>query len=407
MSDNSESNGHKACKLDTRYVSCEADPTTGAIVPPLHLSTTYERDEHGDISRGFIYSRIGNPTRQQFEEILTKLEGGLESFAFSSGMQAATAMLMACPGSHVILPDDLYHGVYQVTVEILSLWGLTYDRVDMTNHEVVEQTLRNAGARGDPDNKVILWMESPSNPQCKISDTQTLSELARSIVGADRAVVVVDSTWITPYLVNPLALGADFVLHSVTKYICGHSDVLGGSLTVSKIVRHAEVLKRVRTVQQIGGGVLGPHESWMAMRGLRTLPVRMKQHCETAMELATRLEAHPLVDKVFYPGLQSHPQHELAARTMREGRFGGMMSILVKQTAGEDSDKEALSVSIVPVDMHVARICDEATPTNVKMEPNDNLREQSLMAKMPLITKSMLRVCNICYDDYWYTFSRP
>lgn len=223
----------------------------------------------------------------------------------------------------------------------------------MTNPSVVEERLNVAASTLAPNKIVVLWMETPSNPQCKLSDIQLLSDLARSIVGPERAISVVDATWSTPYLLSPLTLGADFVLHSITKYICGHSDVLGGSVTASKAsasnsaLAAATVLTRLRTVHQIGGGVLGPWESWMAMRGLRTLPVRVKHHCASAMQLAERLERHDRVTRVYYPGLASHPQYELAAVQYKD-RFGGMMSILVKPANPKNGDgsKEALAVSI-------------------------------------------------------------
>jgi cystathionine gamma-synthase len=308
--------------IDTLYVSTEPNPHTGAISPSLEFSTTFERDKFGELSRGYNYSRLGNPTRREFENIFSKVEKGVESFAFSSGMQAGTAILMACPGSHVLLPDDLYHGIHVIAKDLLCDWGLTIEKVDMTNHFLVRERLTAAVSSISQQDgvalkkRVILWLETPSNPQCKVTDIQTLSELAHNL--SDRVVVAVDSTWATPYLLNPLALGADIVMHSLTKYIGGHSDVLGGVVTSSARLHECcpDVSNRIRTFHQIGGGVCGPWEAWMAMRGLRTLPVRMRQHCSSALYLASQLEKHPCVERVFYPGLPSHPQHELAARQM-------------------------------------------------------------------------------------------
>ena len=336
----------RECRLDTGYVQTRCDPATGAVVPPLHFSTTFERDENGELSRGYVYTRIGNPTRLELEETLTRLEKGSESFAFSSGMQAATSVLMSCPGCHVLLPDDLYHGVREIAESIFSMWGLTIERIDMTDNSIVESSLR--AACGQTDKPVVVWLESPSNPQTKLSDIRHISHMAKSLIGPERTIVVVDATWATPYLVNPLVLGADFVLHSLTKYIAGHSDVLGGAVTASTTAHTdtyaGQVVSRLRTMQRIGGGVLGPWECYMAMRGIRTLPVRMKQHCANAIQLAERLERHGCIEKVYYPGLPSHEQHALAKEQM-QGGYGGMMSILVKQGTAHSS-AEALAVSV-------------------------------------------------------------
>lgn len=233
--------------LDTIFATagCDpSDPQTGAVTPPIYLATTYERDEELQLSRGFNYSRLGNPTRQLFEKTFVQLEKGREAFAFSSGMQAAVALLMTSPGAHVLLPDDLYHGVYVILVEVFSKWGLTFEKIDMTDHKLVKKKLTSYAAatevsevgstnkqevnseQSTTKKKIILWLETPSNPLCKVTDIQTLSTMAKSLLGEERLCVVVDATWATPYLLRPLTLGADFVLHSTTKYVGGHSDLL-------------------------------------------------------------------------------------------------------------------------------------------------------------------------------------
>ena len=231
--------------IDTIFATagCDpSDPQTGAVTPPIYLSTTFERDEELQLSRGFNYSRLGNPTRQLLEKTFAQLEQGKEAFAFSSGMQAAVALLMASPGAHIFLPDDLYHGVFVILVEVFSKWGLTFEKIDMTDHKLVNKKLTahaaTEEARVDSEKKdvsneqsisrkkIILWLETPSNPLCKVTDIQSLSAMAKNLLGEERLCVVVDATWSTPYLLRPLTMGADFVLHSTTKYVGGHSDLL-------------------------------------------------------------------------------------------------------------------------------------------------------------------------------------
>lgn len=324
----------KDFSLDTLFASAgcnQTDKYTGAVTPPLLLSTTYERDENLELSRGFNYSRLGNPTRQLLEDALTEIEGGMESFAFSSGMQGAMAVFSSCPHAHVLLPDDLYHGVYVLLSEVFQEWGMSFEKVDMINHNKVKERLEILRAERNPK-KVIMWIETPSNPTCKFADIEKLSTLARSIFTVpEQTMVIVDSTWATPYLLRPLALGADAVLHSTTKYISGHSDCLGGSITLGSTASAKALQNRLRHVHQIGGGVLSPFDSWLTLRGLRTLPVRMKQHCDNAMIMAEYLKGHKAVQQVHYPGLVSHPQNKLATLHMG-GRYGGMLSFLVKGT---------------------------------------------------------------------------
>lgn len=356
----------RTCHRDTEYVTSDCDPHTRALIPPLHFSTTFERDAEGELSGGYMYSRLNNPTREYFEQAFTRLEkGGGESMAFSSGMQAASAVLQACPGAHVLLPDDLYHGVYLIIADVFAQWGMTMEKIDFTDHaallsrlQSLQTTAADPGHQQGP-RRLVLWMETPSNPLCKVTDVQAVSALARNLFPRpEQLTVVVDSTWATPYLLSPLQLGADFVLHSVTKYVAGHSDVLGGVVTASSCaVKRADaaqlegrldVLGTLRTVHQVGGGVCGPMEAWLAARGLRTLPLRLNHQCQSALRIAEGLEGLPWVSRVFYPGLVSHPQHALAAKQMR-GRFGGMLSLLVRPrpdgAGSQDGGEEALRVS--------------------------------------------------------------
>jgi cystathionine beta-lyase/cystathionine gamma-synthase len=237
-----------------------------------------------------------------------------------------------------------------IAKDIFSQWGMVHEKIDMTDTALVQAKIQNAitfQSKNNSQKPVVVWIELPSNPLTKIADLEAITSFCRTFA-PHQTLVVVDSTWCSPYLMSPLSqYRTDIVFHSITKYITGHSDVLGGVATVSSqfTAHHPSCYQSLRTIQQICGGVCGPWESWMAMRGLRTLPVRMKQHCQSAMDLARRLEAHPCVERVFYPGLKSHPQHELATKQMRANLYGGMMSILVRpQAKGGDGQQEALQV---------------------------------------------------------------
>jgi len=225
-----------------------ADAVTGAVVPPIHFSTTYERDENLELTNGYNYTRLGNPTRRLLESTIAKLENGSEGFAFSSGMQAATSLLMSSPNFHVILPDDKYYAVHTMCHDVLQHWGLSYEQTNMTNFEELEDKLNKLKIS---QKKVLLWLETPSNPQCKVSDIKKLSNMAKTILGIDKVTIVVDSTWSSPYVTRPLELGADIVLHSSTKYIGGHTDVLGGLLVVADSAGAKLVTDRLRTVHQV------------------------------------------------------------------------------------------------------------------------------------------------------------
>lgn len=301
----------------------------GDLCPPIHLSTTFAQQDGGGYLGGHLYSRLRNPTRASLESTFAELETASGAFAFASGMAAVSSMLTACPGYHIVLPDDLYHGVYVVAQDIMKPWGMTNEQIDMSNLGQVELALDKAFENGQ--HKVVLWLETISNPSCKLSDFATISEMAKAkATRGQEVVVVVDATWSTPYLQQPLDKGADFVLHSLTKYVGGHSDMLGGLIAVGTSPQAQALTAKLRVVHEIGGAVLSPHDCYTAIRGLRSLAVRMDRHCSNAMALARYLDTHELVERCLYPGLSSHPQHELATKTMREGLYGGMLAVRVK-----------------------------------------------------------------------------
>ena len=304
---------------------CEADPQTGAVVSPLHLSTTYERAADGSYPRGFVYARSGNPTRHQLEATLARLEGGAASLACASGMAAAMAVLQALrPGDHVILPDDVYFGVRHLATSLFADWGLAYTAVDLTDLDALESALR-------PETRLV-WVETPSNPLLKITDLEAVAERTRQ---ADVRLVV-DGTWATPLLQRPLDLGADLVVHSLTKYLAGHADVLGGAV----IAREEDAFfERMRNVQTSAGPVLDPFSAWLTLRGMRSLAARLRVQCASAGRLARFLESHPRVTRVYWPGLPSHPGHAVAKEQMRD--FGGMLSFEVEGGAAAAMDVTA------------------------------------------------------------------
>jgi cystathionine gamma-synthase len=296
-----------------------ADPTTGAVTLPIHLSSTFEREPDGSFRSGHIYARASNPTRQALETCLAQLEGGATAIAYGSGSAATLAVFQAlAPGDHVLVPDDVYYGTLRQLREIFGSWGLEADQVDMTDLAAVRRAIR-------PSTKVV-WVETPSNPLVRIVDITRLVELAH----AAGARCVVDNTWATPVLQNPLALGADVVMHSTTKYLGGHSDLLGGALIARD---DDDFVARLRLMQQLGGAIPSPFDCWLLLRGIRTLPWRMRAHCANARAVASYLAAHPKVEVVHYPGLPDHAGHEIAARQMRD--FGGMLSIQVGSGADE------------------------------------------------------------------------
>jgi cystathionine gamma-synthase len=303
--------------FDTRAIHSggRVDEETGAITPPIHLSTTFERRaEDGAPSRGFSYIRDGNPTQARLEEALAAIDSAEAALVFGSGMAAAAALLQSLPrGAHVLLPNDGYHGVRALATELLGGWGIESDFVPMDDVDAVRAAMR--------DDTRVVWCESPSNPLMKVVDIAALAQIAH----AQDAVLVTDGTFATPALQRPIEHGADVVMHSTTKYLGGHSDVQGGSLAFA---RGGELFERVAHCRHITGGVASPFNSWMILRGIRSLAARMRVHCENAMALADVLEAHPAVEAVHYPGLASHPGHDIAARQM--SAFGGMLSFRVR-----------------------------------------------------------------------------
>ena len=289
------------------------DPTTGAVMPPIHLSTTFERAADGSYPSGFSYIRADNPNRRALEEALVALEGGVAAATFGSGMAAIMAVFQALQsGDHVLIPDDIYFGTGKLVRELFGPWGLHHTAVDMTDLAAVQAAVR-------PTTKLI-WIETPSNPLLKITDVTAVADLAH----AAGAICACDSTWPTPMLQRTLALGADLAIHATTKYLGGHSDVLGGAVITSA---EGAFWQRLLLVQRTGGAVPSPLDCWLTLRGIRTLPYRMRAHCENARKVAHFLANHPKVCVVHYPGLESHPGHAIAAKQMSD--FGGMLSFQV------------------------------------------------------------------------------
>jgi cystathionine gamma-synthase len=290
------------------------DPATGAVTPPIHLSSTFERDPDGGYHSGHIYTRTSNPNRTAVERALAQLEGGAVAIAYSSGSAATQAVFQAlAPGDHVVAPNDAYYGTLRQLREIFAPWGLEVDVADMADLVAVERALRPATK--------LVWVETPSNPLVRVVDIARLADLAHS-VGAR---CVVDNTWATPVLQLPLREGADLVMHSTTKYLGGHSDLLGGAL----VARTDDAFtQRLLDIQKLGGAVPSPFDCWLLLRGIRTLPWRMRAHCDNAGLVAGYLSTHPKVEAVHYPGLPSHPGHEIARRQMND--FGGMLSVQIR-----------------------------------------------------------------------------
>jgi len=297
----------------------KVDPATGAVIAPIHLSTTFERDIDGGYSRGYIYSRNHNPNRNALEDALAVLEGGAASAAFGSGLAAVTAIFQGLqPGDHVVAPKDIYHGTANVLKHLFAKWGVGFTFVDMTDLDATRAAIR-------PSTR-IMWVETPSNPLLQCSDIAALVEMS---AGKDIRVVA-DNTFASPAVQNPLALGCDMVMHATTKYLGGRSDVLGGIVVSRQADAHFEA---VRTAQLFGGGVPSPFDCWLVMRSVGTLAQRMAAHCHNAGRVAEFLHAHPKVSAVHYPGLSDNPFHALAKRQMRA--FGGMLSFEVK--GGKDA----------------------------------------------------------------------
>jgi cystathionine gamma-synthase len=303
------------------HAGTAVDPKTGAVTPPIHLSTTFERAPDGSFPSGFIYTRAGNPTRQALEACLAELEGGAAAAAFSSGQAATFAILQSLsPGDHVIAPEDAYYGTADLLLDHFGHWGLDTTLVDMTDPKAVEAAVR-------PKTR-LLWVETPSNPRIRVSDIAALVAIAR----AASARVACDNTWATPMLQHPLQLGADLVMHATTKYLGGHSDILGGAVVARE---EDDFFARIRQVQNSAGAVPSPFESWLVMRGIRTLPYRMRAHSANALAIARYLAVQPRIEHVYYPGLETDEGYAVASRQM--SLPGGMLSFLVRGAGREET----------------------------------------------------------------------
>ena len=290
------------------------DPSTGAVMPPIYATSTYAQSSPG-VHQGFEYSRTHNPTRFAYERCVAALEGGSRGYAFASGMAATSTVIeLLDAGSHVVAMDDIYGGSFRLFERVRRRTaGLDFSFVDLTDPAALAAAIT-------PKTKMV-WIETPTNPMLKIVDIAAVAAIARR----HGLIVVVDNTFASPMLQRPLELGADIVVHSATKYLNGHSDMVGGMVVVGD---NAELAEQMAFLQNSVGGVQGPFDSFLALRGLKTLPLRMKAHCANALELAHWLQAHPAIEKVIYPGLQSHPQHALASRQM--SGYGGIVSIVLK-----------------------------------------------------------------------------
>jgi cystathionine gamma-synthase len=289
----------------------DPDPMTGAVVPPIYQVSTYKQDGVGGLRGGYEYSRSANPTRTALEECLAAIEAGRRALAFASGLAAEDCLLRAvcAPGDHVVIPNDAYGGTFRLFAKVYERWGVDWTAADLSDPAAVRAAVRPGATKA-------IWVETPSNPLLGISDIAALAGVSQEA----GALLVVDNTFATPYLQQPLTLGADVVVHSTTKYIGGHSDVVGGAL----VVADPELGERLAYHQNALGAVAGPFDAWLTLRGIKTLAVRMDRHCANADSVAGMLAAHPKVSQVFYPGLGSHQGHEIAAKQMRG--FGGMVS---------------------------------------------------------------------------------
>ena len=302
--------------FETRAIHAgqEPDPQTGAVVPPVYQVSTYAQDGVGGLREGYEYSRSGNPTRHALEECLASLEHGARGLAFASGLAAEDTLLRAVtkPGDHAIIGNDAYGGTYRLFARVAAPWGLEHTPVDLTDLDAVRAAVRPGVTR-------IVWAETPTNPLLTVVDIAALAEIAHE----SGAILVVDNTFASPYLQQPLLLGADVVVHSTTKYLGGHSDVIGGGLVVSD----GELGEQLAYHQNAMGSVPGPWDSWLVLRGIKTLGVRMDRHCANARDIVDVLTRHSRVVEVLYPGLPGHRGYDVAQRQMRN--FGGMVSFRV------------------------------------------------------------------------------
>ncbi len=313
--------------FETRAIHAgqEPDPTTGAIMTPIYTSSTYVQESPG-VHKGYDYSRSVNPTRKALEACIADLEGSSHGFAFASGMSAsATVLELLSSGDHVIAMDDLYGGTYRLFENVRKRSaGLDFTFCDLSDSETLESSIT--------DKTKMIWIETPTNPLLKIADLEVIAKFAKD----NNLISVCDNTFCSPFVQNPLDFGFDIVVHSATKYLNGHSDLIGGVVVCSD--RQEQLASELLYLQNAVGSIMNPFDSFLLLRSLKTLPVRMERHCSNAMQIATYLESHESIEKVIYPGLKSHPQHDIAKKQMRE--FGGMISVVLK--GGLDSAKTFL-----------------------------------------------------------------
>jgi cystathionine gamma-synthase len=314
------SSHHDAFETLAIHAGQEPDPLTGAVVPPIYQVSTFKQDGVGGLRGGYEYSRSANPTRTALEQCLAALEAGPAALAFASGMAAEDALLrtVCSPGDHLLIPDESYGGTYRLFARVLTGWGLSHTVVPMSDLAAVRGQLAARPVK-------LVWIETPTNPLLSIVDIRALAQAVHEA----GAMLAVDNTFASPYLQQPLALGADVVVHSTTKYLGGHSDVIGGAL----VLADPDLAERVAFIQNATGGVPGPFDAWLTLRGIKTLAARMDRHCRNAMRVAQMLAEHPAVAEVFYPGLPTHPGHKTAQEQMRA--FGGMVSF--RLLAGEEA----------------------------------------------------------------------
>ena len=305
------------------HAGSDPDPTTGAVIPPIYATSTYKQDGVGGLRGGYEYSRSGNPTRAALEECMAALEDGRHGFAFASGLAAEHTLLRALclPGDHLVVPHDAYGGSHRLFDKVEAPWGLEHTSARLTDPAAVAAAVRPGRTR-------VVWVETPTNPLLSVADIAALADVAHDA----GALLVVDNTFASSYLQQPLTLGADVVVHSTTKYAGGHSDVVGGAV----VVRDDELAERVRYHQNAIGAVAGPFDAWLVLRGLKTLALRMERHCDNAEAVVAFLEQHPAVAEVIYPGRPEHPGYEVARRQMR--RYGGIVS--VRLAGGEQAAVE-------------------------------------------------------------------
>jgi cystathionine gamma-synthase len=313
-------------KVETKAIHAgnKQDQGTKAAIQPIVLSTTFQRGENGDYPGGYMYSRANNPNRESLENVVAALENGADACAFASGNAAGMSVFQALePGSHIIGPDDMYHGLRN-QLKLMFKGILTFDFIDLTDIELIYNTIKRETK--------LIWAETPSNPLLKLCDIEAIAHIAKE----HQLIFAIDNTFASPICQQPLSLGADIVMHSTTKYLNGHSDVSGGILVCKEA---NEFWEKIKIVQGYGGAVPAPFDCYMITRGIKTLPYRMRGHVANAMALADFLEAHEAVEAVYYPGLKSHPQYELAKKQMNS--FGGMLSFLLKE--GEEKAKQVIN----------------------------------------------------------------